>query len=87
MTLGDTITDDLIRLILNLDPTRIQIQTYPAVQVMFISSWWHIWEERNNMVFKGTFSSLESVARFVQGMTTLLFGYGDVLHLLLVSCI
>ncbi|KAF3784619.1 putative ribonuclease H protein [Nymphaea thermarum] len=32
-----------------------------------ISSWWRIWEERNNRVFRDTFSSSESVARLVQG--------------------
>ncbi|KAF3788748.1 Transposon TX1 uncharacterized protein [Nymphaea thermarum] len=32
-----------------------------------ISAWWRIWEERNNRVFRGTFSSPDSVARRVQG--------------------
>ncbi|KAF3773100.1 hypothetical protein EJ110_NYTH56154 [Nymphaea thermarum] len=31
------------------------------------SAWWRIWEERNNRVFRGTFSSPDSVARRVQG--------------------
>ncbi|KAF3785981.1 reverse transcriptase-like protein [Nymphaea thermarum] len=32
-----------------------------------ISAWWRIWEERNNRVFRDTFSSPDSVARIVQG--------------------
>ncbi|KAF3776460.1 hypothetical protein EJ110_NYTH46251 [Nymphaea thermarum] len=32
-----------------------------------ISAWWRIWVERNNRVFRGTFSSPDSVARLVQG--------------------
>ncbi|KAF3777469.1 Transposon TX1 uncharacterized protein [Nymphaea thermarum] len=32
-----------------------------------ISAWWRIWAERNNRVFRGTFSSPDSVARLVQG--------------------
>ncbi|KAF3785635.1 reverse transcriptase-like protein [Nymphaea thermarum] len=32
-----------------------------------ISAWWRIWKERNNRVFRGTFSSPDSVARIVQG--------------------
>ncbi|KAF3777763.1 Transposon TX1 uncharacterized protein [Nymphaea thermarum] len=31
-----------------------------------ISAWWCIWEERNNRVFRDTFSSPDSVARIVQ---------------------
>ncbi|KAF3781750.1 putative ribonuclease H protein [Nymphaea thermarum] len=32
-----------------------------------ISAWWRIWEERNNKVFRYTFSSPDSVACIVQG--------------------
>ncbi|KAF3789361.1 Transposon TX1 uncharacterized protein [Nymphaea thermarum] len=32
-----------------------------------ISAWWRIWEERNNRVFRGAFSSPDSVARIVRG--------------------
>ncbi|KAF3780694.1 Transposon TX1 uncharacterized protein [Nymphaea thermarum] len=32
-----------------------------------ISAWWRIWEERNNRVFRDTFSSPDSVACIVQG--------------------
>ncbi|KAF3785077.1 hypothetical protein EJ110_NYTH21762 [Nymphaea thermarum] len=32
-----------------------------------ISAWWRIWEECNNRVLRGTFSSPDSVARRVQG--------------------
>ncbi|KAF3787912.1 putative ribonuclease H protein [Nymphaea thermarum] len=32
-----------------------------------ILAWWRIWAERNNRVFRGTFSSPDSVARLVQG--------------------
>ncbi|KAF3781885.1 Transposon TX1 uncharacterized protein [Nymphaea thermarum] len=32
-----------------------------------ISAWWRIWEERNNRVFRDTFSSPDYVARIVQG--------------------
>ncbi|KAF3787209.1 hypothetical protein EJ110_NYTH22285 [Nymphaea thermarum] len=32
-----------------------------------ISTWWRIWEERNNRVLRDTFSSPDSVARIVQG--------------------
>ncbi|KAF3779975.1 Transposon TX1 uncharacterized protein [Nymphaea thermarum] len=32
-----------------------------------ILAWWRIWVERNNRVFRGSFSSSDSVARLVQG--------------------
>ncbi|KAF3781390.1 putative ribonuclease H protein [Nymphaea thermarum] len=36
-------------------------------RLWLISAWWRIWVERNNRVFRGSFSSSDSVARLVHG--------------------
>ncbi|KAF3796390.1 putative ribonuclease H protein [Nymphaea thermarum] len=42
------------------------INTFDHLQRLGIT-WWRIWAERNNKVFRDTFSSPDSVARLVQG--------------------